>query len=58
MLTITKDWINPNIFHVLKDNKPRGYIEQFAPKEWRAYKADGTFVEWFTSKRFAANAVT
>ena len=56
-MTITKDWINANIHHVLVDGRPAGYVEQFAPKEWKAFDAEGNFKGWFTSKRLAANVL-
>jgi hypothetical protein len=56
-MTITKDWINGNVHHVMIENKPVGFVEQFAPKEWKAFDKTGKFIGWFTSKRLAANAI-
>lgn len=56
-MKIVKDWIDANTFHVLNGTSALGHLEQFAPNEWKAFDASGSFVGWFTSKRKAANAL-
>lgn len=57
MTKIVQDSMDRNIHFVLVNLRPAGYVEQFAPKEWKAFDAEGEFKGWFCSKKEAANAV-
>lgn len=57
MTKVVKDFMNKNLHFVLHDMKPAGYVEQFAPVEWKAHNANGDFIGWFTSKRAAVAAL-
>ena len=53
-----KDWSNKHItFIYTADMKPLGYIHCEAPVEWVAYRADGSFIDHFTSKAKAKAAL-
>lgn len=57
-MKLVKDWADKNNTFVYTDvMEPRGYVECVAPCEFRAYRADGSFVDWFTTKKAAANAL-
>lgn len=53
-----QDRNNPNIHFVLVAFRPAGYVEQFAPREWKAFDKEGQFLGWFTSKRAAVAEIT
>lgn len=53
-----QDHNNPNIHFVLVALRPAGYVEQFAPREWKAFDKGGQFLGWFTSKRAAVAEIT
>ena len=57
MIKLVKDFADKNTTFVLRDMSPAGYITQFSPTEFRLFDADGRFINWFSSKRAAANAL-
>ena len=53
-----KDWADKNTtFIYAADMTPLGYINCECATEWAAYRADGSFVDWFGSKRAAKAAL-
>lgn len=52
-----QDHNNPNIHFILVAFRPAGFVEQFAPREWKSFDKEGQFLGWFTSKKAAVNAV-
>ena len=57
MIKTVKDFLNTNLHFVLRDMQPAGYVEQFAPTEWKSHNAAGDFIGWFTTKRAAVAAL-
>lgn len=57
MIKTVKDFLNTNLHFVLRDMQPAGYVEQFAPTEWKSFDADGKFKGWFATKREAVAAL-
>ena len=53
-----QDWANKhNTFVYTADMKPLGHVHCESPLEWIAYDANGTFIDRFTSKKDAINAI-
>lgn len=53
-----KDWADKhNTFIYSTDMKPMGYVHQESPVDWKAYNAEGEFIDWFTSKKEAKAAL-
>lgn len=46
-----------NTIYILRNETPLGWVHCFSATEWSAYKADGKFVDWFTSKAAAIKAI-
>lgn len=57
-MKIIADWINKNIFFVYDAQMvPLGFVECFSPTEWKAFDAEGKFIDWKGSKRAAAKLI-
>ncbi len=53
-----KDWSNKNNTFVYDANMtPLGFVECFCSTEFKAFRADGTFIDWFGSKTAAMKAL-
>jgi len=57
MITITDPANKNQLFIYTRAMQPVGWIHCFSKTEWQAFKEDGTFVDWFTSKKAAIAAI-
>ena len=57
----TPDFANKNQLFVFAVSNQQmtelGMVHCFCRTEWSAHKADGTFIDWFTSKKAAIAAI-
>jgi hypothetical protein len=57
MITLT-DWTDKhNTLIFTRAMEPIGWVHCFSKTEWQAFKPDGTFIDWFTSKKAAMAAL-
>jgi len=60
-VTLTKDFANTDIqvdrFFAIRGVDALGWLETTGP-DWSAFKADGSFLGWFRSRRLALAAIS
>lgn len=52
-----KDWADKNTTFILEGAKALGRVEMVCRTEFRAYREDGSFIDWFPSKAAAVRAL-
>lgn len=57
MITTIDPGNKHNTFIFTRALQPVGWVHCFSKTEWQAFKPDGTFVDWFTSKKAAIAAL-